>query len=178
MSNAIYLVASLPMLQFGEQPPFKVEEFRFRCQGVLTDSELADLDAVLHGEPGGDDFGIAYHAADTQIRNATAKGRAAQWGSEARYTERMHPGFDVALSRKVSDALAKANPLEREEELDRARWWVADQLAGISEFSLSNVLAFAVKLKINERFSRFDTVAGNAVIEKVIQANDRAVVQI
>jgi hypothetical protein len=90
----------------------------------------------------------------------------------------MHPGFDVALSRKVSDALAKANPLEREEELDRARWWVADQLAGIGEFSLSHVLAFAVKLKINERFSRFDTVAGNAVIEKVIQANDRAVVQI
>ena len=31
---------------------------------------------------------------------------------------------------------------------------------------------------INERFARFDNQAGNAVIEKVIQANDRAVGQI
>lgn len=177
MSNAIYMVASLPLMQFGEQPPFKLEEFRFRCQGVLSDTELADFDAILQGEPGNHPFGIMYHACETQIRNATAKNRALQWGSEARFTERMHPGFDVALSRMVSDALGRNTPLEREEELDKARWWVAEQIAGIGDFSMAHVYAFAIQLKINERYASFDTEIGNQVIDKVIQANDREVVQ-
>jgi hypothetical protein len=177
MSNAIYLVASLPMLQFGEPPPFKSEDFRFRCQGILSDTELADLDAILNGIPGSHPFVVAYEACESQIRNATARARSIQWGSEARFTERMHPGFDVALSKRVVDALGKPNPLEREEELARTRWWVADQLVGCGEFSMAHVYAFAVKLMINERFFHFDLVKGNAVIEQVIQENDRAVVQ-
>jgi len=177
MSNAIYLAASLPMLQFGEPPPFRVDEFCFRCQGVMSENELADLIAILQGKPGSHSFTIAYHACDTQIRNATAKIRATSWGAEARYQERMHSGFDVALSRKVSEAMGKGNPLEREEDLARARWWVADELAGYGEFSMAHVYAFAVKLQINERFSSFDAEVGKSVIEKAIQANDRAVVQ-
>lgn len=177
MSNAVYLAASLPLLQFGEQPPFKVEDFRFRCQGVMSDGELADLDAVLAGEAGQSDFSTALYACETQIRNATSKARATQWGSEARVQERMHPGFDVALSRKIVDALARSNPLEREEELEKARWWAVDELVGYGEFSMAHVYGFAVKLKINERLARFDASVGNDVIEKVIQANDRAVVQ-
>lgn len=177
MSNAIYLAASLPLLQFGEQPPFRVEDFRFRCQGVLSAEEFSNLESIIGGEPGNHEYTVAYHACEMQIRNATAKARAAQWGSEARVTERMHQGFDVALSRKVAEALGKSNPMEREEDLARARWWVADQLVGYGELSMAHVYAFAVKLKINERFAALNDAAGNAMIDKVIQANDRAVVQ-
>ena len=178
MSNAIYLAASLPMLQFGEQPPFSVEDLLFRCQGVLSDDEYSALQALLAGRPASDSFTQAWYALETQIRNATGKARVAAWGGEARITELMHSGFDVALSRRVTEALGKNNTWEREEELARARWWAADELSGYQGPSLSQVFAFAVKLQINERFARFDKEVGNAVIEKVIQANDRAVGQI
>jgi hypothetical protein len=177
MSNAIYLAASLPLLQFGEQPLFRLEDFLFRCQGVLSAEEYLNLKCVVNGEPGNHAFTVAFHACDTQIRNATAKARVAQWGGEARYTERMHAGFDVALSRRVAEAMAKSNPLEREEDLDRARWWAADQLAGYEGMSLATIYAFAVKLKINERYAALNDADGKLAIENVIQANDRAAAQ-
>jgi hypothetical protein len=176
MNDATYLIASFPMLRFGDAPPFSVDTLRYRCQGVLNDEAFADLNAVLQGTPGNHPFTAEYHARDTQIRNAAAKVRAAAWGSEARYTEKMYSGYDVGLSRMVSEALARSNPLETEEGLAKARWQLVDELVGLDTFTLAHLYAYAVQLQINERFARLNTDAGEAAIEKFIQANDRSVV--
>ena len=170
MSNALYFAASLPSLFFGSPPPFSLADFLFRCQGVLSSTERAHLDAVLAGAPGPGDFAAAWHARETQLRNATAHARAAAWGGDARALDRMHPGFDLSVQKAVTDAFAKPNPLEREQELDRCRWRVAADLARTAPLGLPGVLAFALHLRIAERWAGLEEARGRAVLEDQVSA--------
>jgi len=74
----------------------------------------------------------------------------------------------------VSDALLRTNPLEREHELDKARFWLVDELSGVGGFTMAHVYAYAIKLMICERWSRLSPEAGDASLMKVINENDLA----
>lgn len=174
MSNAIYLSASLPMLRLGDAPPMTMDELRYRCTGVMSDSELAAFDALVAGEDSDDPFVAAYYAHDIQLKNVAGRLRAQAWGPDVRFTERSFSGYDVTFAKMVADAFAKADPLEREQDLDRARFWLVDELAGVCEDSMSTVYAFAVKLMICSRWARISEEAGNAAVLKVINDNDPA----
>lgn len=174
MSNAVYILSSLPMLRFGDVPPFSVATFRHRCAGVLTEEELDAFDALLEGRESEDPFVSAYQARETQMKNVAGRLRASAWGPDVRFSERMYKGYDVAFAKKVSDAFAKPNPLEKEEEIDRARFALVDELAPVGEPTVEHVYAFAVKLAICERWARLSDEAGNAEVLKVINENDPA----
>lgn len=173
MNNAVYIAASLPFLRFGDTPPFSVADLRERCSSVMNEDELAAFDALVNGEPSDDPFVAAYQAHEIQLKNVLGHARAAAWGSDVRFVERPFPGYDVTFAKMVSEAFAKANPLEREQDLDRARFWLVDELT-TEEASMSNLYAFAVKLKICERWTRVSAEAGNAAVLKVINDNDPA----
>lgn len=170
MDGYVYLVSSLPALSLEAPPPFGPEEFRFRCQGVLGDADLAELDLLLAGraEEGRSGFLRAWAAADAQIRNTAAKARAAKLGVEAKGYLHAHPGYAVWLDKEVSDALAKANPLAREMGLDAARWKFAEELALADAFGLTAVLAFAAKLAMAARWAAFGEEAGRERLEKLV----------
>ena len=173
MSNAVYISASLPFLRFGDTPPFSVADLRNRCSSVMSEKELATFDAVVNGEPNDDPFVSAYQAHETQLKNILGHARAASWGPDVRFTERPFPGYDVTFAKMVTDAFARPDPLEREQDLDRARFWLLDQLAPDEE-SMAFLYAFAKKLQICERWSRISEEAGNAAVLKVINDNDPA----
>lgn len=176
MNNAVYISASLPFLRFGDTPPFSVSELRSRCENVLSEEELATFDALLNGEPCDDPFVVAYRDHEIQLKNILGHARAASWGQDVRFTERPFRGYDVTFAKMVTDAYAKTNPLEREEDLDKARFWLVEQLAP-EEGSLENLYAFAIKLKICERWARISSEAGNVAVLKVINDNDPAAKQ-
>ncbi len=173
MNNVIYISASLPFLRFGDTPPFSLSELRSRCESVMSEEELAAFDALLNGEPCDDPFISAYRDHETQLKNILGHARAAAWGQDVRFTERPFGGYDVTFAKMVTDACAKPNPLEREEELDRVRFWLVDQLAS-EEGSMACLYAFAVKLGICERWAKISPEAGNAAVLKVINDNDPA----
>ncbi len=173
MNNAVYISASLPFLRFGDTPPFSLSELRSRCESVLSEEELAAFDALLGGEPCDDPFISAYRDHEIQLKNILGHARASAWGQDVRFTERPFRGYDVTFAKMVTDAYAKPNPLEREEELDRVRFWLVDQLAS-EEGSLASLYAFAVKLGICERWAKISPEAGNAAVLKVINDNDPA----
>ncbi|HOO20473.1 MAG TPA: DUF2764 family protein [Kiritimatiellia bacterium] len=178
MGGYTYLVASLPSLSLEAPPPFTPEEFRFKCQGVLSDADLAELDGLLAGRAGDGSsaFAQAWAAADAQIRNSTARARAAKRGVEAKGFLRSHPGYAVWLDKEVSDALAKANPLAREQGLDHARWKFVEELALADAFGLPAVLAFAVKLMLASRWAAFEEEAGRKRLEELVsQLEENAV---
>ena len=176
MNNAVYISASLPFLRFGDTPPFSVSELRSRCESVMSEEEIAAFDALWSGDPCDDPFVSAYRDHETQLKNILGHARAASWGQDVRFTERPFRGYDVTFAKMVTDAYAKANPLEREEDLDRARFWLVDQLAPEEE-SMANLYAFAIKLKICERWAKISSEAGNAAVLKVINDNDPAAKQ-
>ena len=177
MSNAVYLVSSLPMLQFGDVPPFSLTAFRHQCEGVISPSELEALDALIEGRDHQDPFVSAYMAHETQLNNIAGRFRAAAWGADVRFSERSFAGYDVVYGKMISDALVKSNPLEREQDIDKARFWLVDQLSGVGGFTMAHVYAFAVKLMVCERWNRLTQVAGDAALMQVINDNDLALVR-
>lgn len=174
MSNAVYLVSSLPTLQFGDTPPFSLDEFRRQCEGVISESELEALEALIAGRSHSDSFVSAYYSHEIQLKNLAGKFRAAAWGQDVRFSERSFDGYDVTYAKMVSDALQKTNPLEREHDLDRARFWLVDVLSGVGSYTMAHVYAYAIKLMICERWSRLTPEAGDASLMKVINENDLA----
>ena len=170
MGGYTYLVSSLPALSLEAPPPYSPADFRFRCQGVLSDADMAELDLLLAGraEEGRTSFSREWAAADAQIRNTAAKARAAKLGVEAKGYLHSHPGYAVWLDKEVSDALSKANPLAREMGLDAARWKYVEDLALEDAFGLQAVLAFAVKLTLVARWAAFNDQAGRERLEKLV----------
>ncbi|NLG35756.1 MAG: DUF2764 family protein [Lentisphaerae bacterium] len=170
MGGYTYLVSSLPALSLEAPPPFSPEEFRFKCQGVLSEEDLAELDLLLAGEAesGRSGFSQAWAAADAQIRNTAARARAAKLGVEAKGYLHSHPGYAVWLDKEASDALAKANPMARELGLDGARWKFVEELALADAYGLPAVLAFAVKLMLAARWASFSEEAGRERLEQLV----------
>ena len=170
MGGYPYLVSSLPALSLEAPPPFSPAEFRFRCQGVLSDLDLAELDQLLAGKSaeGRTAFSQAWAAGDAQIRNTAAKVRGAKLGVEAKPFLQSHPGYAVWLDKEVTDALAKANPLDRELGMDGARWKFAEDLARADASGLPAVLAFAVKLMLAARRAALKEEAGRERLEQLV----------
>ena len=175
MSSPSYLMASLPMIEMGDVPPLSMEEFRHRCIGVLSDSEISALDALLDDgecEECDDEFVRAYKAHEIQMKNVSGRLRAAAWGPDVRFTDKSFPGYDVTFAKMIQDAFAKSNPMEKEQDIDKARFWLVDSLAGVGEGTVKHVYAYAIKLKICERWARLSEQAGDAAVLNVINAND------
>lgn len=171
MNNYTYLGATLPTLVFGDPPPFPSAEFRRTCEGIMPPADLALLDAVLEGRPS-DRPGFArdWHDRETQLRNAVARARAAHAGTDARSYLREHGGYDVSVAKAVTDAFSKPNPLEREMELDRCRWRLAEDLARFEPFGLAAVLSFAVRLRIAERWAALKDETGARRVEELVDS--------
>lgn len=170
-----YLVASLPVLALGEPAPCTAAEFRARCEGVLSPVDARELRGLLEGRAGEAQsaFARGWFAADTQLRNAAARLRATPLAVEAKGFLREHPGFTAALEKAVVDAFAKPHPGERELELDRCRWLVADELAREDAFGLPTVLAFAIKLQLAERWAALTDEAGGRRLEELVDRMGR-----
>ncbi|MCM8610954.1 DUF2764 family protein [Accumulibacter sp.] len=170
-----YLVASLPMLSLDAPPPFSSLDFLSRCHGVLKSSDLAVLEAIVSGSVVvGNAVAATWTARETQTRNLIAQFRAARLGVDPRPFLRDHSGYDVALAQAVTDALAAATPVEREQALDRCRWRIAEELSLADPFGFASILAFAIRLRIAERWARLTEPAGERQAEALLATMSQA----
>lgn len=166
-----YLVASLPTLRLGEKPPMDAAAFRAACTGHLSGEETAAVEAILENrEPA---VGAASNLwnSEVQLRDAVVRVRAKHRGTDAARFLRPHDGFSVSIEKAVTDAFTRSNPLEQEMELDRARWTLADELALTDPFGFPGVLAFAVKVRLAERWAGLDEEKGREHVEKLISGS-------
>jgi hypothetical protein len=163
-----YLVSSLPVLRLGEKPTMSVDAFRAACTGHLSEDEQLAIEAVL--ENGETLLGAAstYWNREVQLRDAVVRVRAKNRGSDATPFLKPYVGFSVAIEKQVVDAFSRPNPLEQELALDRARWGQADELALTAPFGFPGILAFAIKVRIAERWAELDEETGKAKVEELI----------
>jgi len=171
--SATYLLASLPTLELGAEAPFSMEELRRRYEGIAG-VNFKDFDATISGTPGSHPFTVAYANALTEMKNITAAARASKW-DDVRVSERSCTGCHVYLRQKIMDAMNIQNPLERELALERARWQMIDELAGMEYFSEAKIYAYILKLQINNRLAALKIEAGKAAVNEFIKANDQEV---
>jgi hypothetical protein len=172
MSEHVYLVSSLPYLRFGEKPVMSAEEFRAACVGWLSDDELALVDAALENrapEAGGPTAAQWWNG-EVQLRDAVVRVRAKNRGVDASSFIQPYDGFSATIEKMVIDACTRSDPMEQEMDLDRARWSLIDELALNTPFGFPVVLAFAVKVRIAERWAQMDEEAGKEKVEELILA--------
>ena len=170
--SVAYLLTSLPTLELGAEAPFSPEEYRRRCEGI-GGLDLGDFDAVVAGTPGSHPFTVAYANVLSEIKNTTALMRARGWeGENIRVSERSFLGCHAEMQQKITEACNMKNPYEREMALEKARWQMVEELAGISYFSEAKIYAYIVKLQINNRLACLNDERGKAAIEEFIKTND------
>ncbi|MBC8207387.1 MAG: DUF2764 family protein [Kiritimatiellales bacterium] len=165
-----YLVSSLPYLRFGDKPPMSAKAFRAACVGWVADDERVVIDAALENrEP---EAGVSpaelWWNGEVQLRDAVVRVRAKNRGTDASRFIQPHDGFSVTIEKMVTDAFTRPDPMEQEMELDRARWSLVDELAVGDLFGFAAVLAFAVKVRIAERWAGLDEEAGKEKVEELI----------
>lgn len=82
-----------------------------------------------------------------------------------------HSGdITASLEQAVAASFRHGDPLQTEMEIERARWRILDELVLPDPFGLTAVLAFAVRLAINERWDAMSTKAGSARLEELVQS--------
>ena len=168
--NHWYLVASLPHLRFGEKPPTGRTAFLSACAGWLCEEEMAVLRAVFENrDPADSGVAQCWWNGEVQLRDAVVRVRAKNRSTDAGRFIQPYDGFSVSIEKMVTDAFTRANPLEQEAELDRARWTLADELALTAPFGFAGILAFAVKLRIAERWAGLNDAVGQTRVEKFIE---------
>ena len=167
------LVASLPHLKIGDEAPFSTEDYVQQCGQWVTPKELRILEHLLLGKHEDHTCPICKQWADieTQLRNAVARHRGQKLGIDFKEYLQPHDGFSGQIEQLVTDAFTRNDPLELEEEIDRARWQMAEEQTGQDPFSFMKVLTYGIQLRIVERWNRMDVHSGKEKIEAVITAN-------
>lgn len=168
------LVASLPALQIGDEPPYSTEEYIERAALWITTRQVSILKRVLLEQVGIAPCELckAWDNIETQLRNAIARQRAQKLGLDAKTYIKQHDGFSGTIEQWVTDAFTRSDPLEIEEELDRARWQLAEELiADRNPFGFRKVLAYGIQLRIIERWNNLDVHTGKENLDAVIKGN-------
>ena len=167
-----YAVASLPTLALDREPGVAPDAFVRLCvEQVGTAEGAIARDLLEAGESAAEHaFAREWREREALLRNAIARARAARQGRDPAPWLREARGVDVGIERRVADAFGRATPEERERELDRIRWDLLDELAGLDPFTVRALLAYALKLRLARRWSGLDADRGAEQMESAVDA--------
>ncbi|HLW21671.1 MAG TPA: DUF2764 family protein [Sphaerochaetaceae bacterium] len=170
MASYYYLVASLPMLRFDEDPPISLESFLQMCEQNLGSKEYdlvrnlaeGNSEAIQHERP----FLKAWHRFQTTMRKSLHEKRAKAL-MRVEETEQSSLDKDIQTEQVVKDALQADNPLDAELILMRYHWEFAEQLSQTQVFSLEVLFTYAIQLALLERKALFTPMEGNAEFRRL-----------
>jgi hypothetical protein len=164
-----YLISSLPLLRLDAEPGIKPDAFIRMCREQLGAAEADAVEALFTGEAYAHPFVAAWRDKETILRNAIAKHRARLAGSDASRWLRPTSGCDAQLESFVEDAFQERDPLQREKDLDEARWAAAEGLQGVDPLSVNVIFGYAIKLAILSRWSGLGAEAGRQAFDTLTQ---------
>ena len=169
----VYLVVSLPHLELTGAPPFTSAGLLFSCGGVLRQDHWDDLRAIVEGRAQDVRAPEARRLVDaeTQLRNALARIRAQRAGVDYAARSQRRAVFDARADEAAARAMAAPDPLEREMLLDRYRWAVLDEAASQPAFGVQAVFAYALQLRLVEKWTALSDQGGLGVALQVVESN-------
>jgi len=165
-----YLVASLPALFLDEESPITPAEFMAVCDQWLDADDARDIHCLMDNHPERAQAACIHQwrARETEIRNTAAHLRAAKVRVDAEPFLQPCRELDLYTEKAVAEAMNRPQPLERELGLDQLRWSLLDDLSRFDPFGLPAVIAYALKLKLVERWSALTVEKGRAVVEEYL----------
>ena len=167
--NHWYLVASLPLVALGAEPPLSLEAFRALCGEHLPEGDLRELDAVLAGA-GTSPFARAWGETQRRIEDECAVLRAARLGLDAGPWRKDVGVPDATLIAAVREAFQQPDPRSRELQLDVLRWRTLEDLARSAPFGLPAVVAYGLRLRLAARWSARTEARGRRQLGRHLDA--------
>ena len=168
MSRYWFFPATLPGLVFGAKGALGSAEFLEQCRRHLSKDdymEVARAIAVLSADEAPTAFGsplLAKFAAwERTFRNELSRLRAKRAGAREDANLRSSARDDEA-GRAAAACFAIEDPYQAELALERERWNAIERLAPLAAFDLDFIVAYRLKLAINERLSLLSAEAGAA----------------
>ena len=169
MSEYFYVVASLPLLRYDEQPPVTREYFLAACEGnieprhfvLVSQAGNENLEDNNHGSP----VLESWINREINLRNNLVELRARKKGTDPSTQMRDCP-YVPGASQVAQEAYSLDSPLEAEELLGRGRWDFLDQLESGHYFDEEKLVLYSLKLQILERRARWQAERGEAVFRE------------
>jgi len=162
-----YLVASLPTLEFGANPPLTTEEFLSQCVQHLSRPDLSVIQKIIQQEKADTDmkniFFKQWEGFNHNIRNEMAYFRARRAGKDPAVYVRGERSTDPLYAELVAEASKGNDPLATEKIFDRRRWQFLDDQVRFHYFDLDILMVYALKLKILERYQAIASAKGKAI---------------
>ena len=168
MSRYWFFPATLPGLVFGAKGRLDCAEFLAQCQRHLSGDdykEVAGAIAVLSADAAPPSFGspllAKFSAWERTFRNELSRLRAKRAGAREDANLRSAARNDEA-GRAAAACFAIEDPYQAELALERERWNAVERLAPLATFDLDFIVAYRLKLAINERLALLSAEAGAA----------------
>jgi hypothetical protein len=173
MSNFyIYLISSLPMLQFGAKPPFSFAQFLEKSQDLIPEEDLNILKGVSRiGEyfySGVQPTLLKWELFDTMIRNELVRINAAHKKINTEQYLRLDGYIEPEIAHMVSAIYRNPAHLEAEKALDLERWHYLEQLETGHFFDLDILIIYALKLLILERWEKVRSADKEKLLEQAL----------
>jgi len=169
--SLIYLISSLPALNFEAAPPLSKKAFLQSCRDWLNLKECAAVEALLFEKPAEHPFVTAWMDKETILRNALVQLRARLANKDAILYTRYAHGCDKKIESDVEDAVQHHNPLQKERAIDKIRWEIAEELQGCNPLSIKTIFAYAIKLVIVTRWSKRSSETGKETFGKLSEVS-------
>jgi hypothetical protein len=158
LTQYYYLVASLPMLVFGDAPPLDSHPWLDLCREQVAEGDHALLTRIsfdtLDVRPGDHEAWQAYASWETALRNELARQRGQRLGRNPGPFMRDAP-FYAGLSAIVKEALNAGTPMAVETALDHTRWSYLEELGTGTQFDLGRLIVYRLQLLLLERKDQF-----------------------
>lgn len=154
----VYLISSLPMLNFGARSPFSFEVFLARCEEFIPQKDLKVLRTITSVESVQLKVALLKKIQDfdTLLRNELVRIRAAHKKIDPEKYLRPDGYAGPSIYHLALAAHRNPSPLEGERMLDRERWNFLDELSFGHYFDRDFLIIYASKLLILERWERIN----------------------
>lgn len=170
MASYYYLVASLPMLRFDEDPPITRDQFLQSCHAELPSDEYTIIEQLSSGQvvhlPKTSGYLNTYQEIQRKVLESLHRNRARKL-SRTEPSESENALSDVMIEDLVKQAMQAEHPLAAELLLMRFFWDTADSLKQMRIFSIEVLYAYAIQLALLERKSLFTPLEGNAEFKRL-----------
>ncbi len=164
MSNYYYLVASLPHLEFNDDPPIEKEVFREECRKWLSRRDLQMLYSAKISE------------SEKDASNAKVVSDWKTFDSELRRLLSLErEGNKITGSSPIPSALeevlSEGSPLQKEIKYEKMRWDFLDSEGKQHFFDINWLAVYFLKLQILDRLATFNKDKGEKVFYNLCEVN-------
>jgi len=169
----VYLVSSLPALNFSSPPPFREKDFFLKCQGLIPEKDIEILRGAcdtfynLESQPKIEGLN-RWTKFELSLRNELVRARASRKKIDPLLFVRQPDESEAYASHVAMAAYRCTSLLEGEKILDQARWDFLDFLSFGHYFDFDFLLSYVLKLKILERWDKIERADKESLFSQTI----------